>query len=88
MTKFTDYDDWFEFWLTDKRSILETMVANMNADLKVGYNPNGNSILKQKEAIEDYKKEIGATLEEFVNMDERKVQRYCYYDLIKSGVIE
>lgn len=80
-------NDWFEIWWEDKQSMLNTMLRNMNADLECGYNYFGNSIRMQKEKIEAYKQEMDFQIEKFKEMDEKKVQRWCYYDLKKRGAI-
>ena len=78
---------WFELWFEDKESILSTMVSNMQSDLDAGYNPSGNSIQSQIAEIANYKASIDSKLDEFSKMDEKSVNRWCYYDLKRRGAI-
>lgn len=84
----SDTNDWFELWYEDKESILATMIRNMQADLDAGYNYFGNSIIKQRQDIDDYKEEFDAQMENLKMMDsDSKVNRWCYLDLKKRGAI-
>lgn len=78
---------WFEIWFSDKECIVETMVKNMQDDLAAGYDYFGNSIKGQRKAIDEYKTEFNHQIDAFVEMDEKQVERWCYYDLKKRGVI-
>lgn len=80
--------DWFDIWCEDKKSILETMQRNLQSDLDAGYNPNGQSVIKQKIMIANCKNDIEKKMKEFANMTEAEVNRYCYYALVRSGAIE
>ena len=85
---FKGRDDWFELWYEDKQSMVDTMVRNMVADLNAGYDYFGNCIARQREEIEAYDKAFTAQAEAFKDMDEKAVNRWCYYDMVKRGVIE
>lgn len=78
---------WFEIWFEDKQCMIETMVHNMQADLNAGYNYFGNSITRQREMIDAYKAEIDKQLDKFATMTDEAVNRWCYYDMKKRGVI-
>ena len=78
---------WFEIWFDDKQSIVEIMVRNMQSDLDAGYDPNGKSIQEQIKMIADYKQEIDERLEKFSEMEEAKINRWCYLDLRRRGAI-
>ena len=80
--------EWFEMWKDDKLSMIDTMVKNMASDLACGYNFFGHNIRVQTEAINTYKKEYESCLDMFANMDEKAVDRWCYYDMLKRGVID
>ena len=79
--------DYFDMWFTDKQEVLSTMVKNMQADLDTGYNYFGNSIAKQRETIDRYKKDFDVQMERFYSMDIDKVGKWCYYDMKRRGVI-
>jgi len=81
-------DDWFELWFEDKTSILNTMVNNMQADLNAGYDYFGTSITKQRQIIDMYKQQFDAELDIFKSMDDKQVNRWCFYDMKKRGSIE
>lgn len=83
----TDRDDWFDVWQDDKESILQTMIRNMASDLSNGYDYFGKSIMEQKKSIEEYRQEIDNAYELFKTMDEKQVNRWCFYDLKKRGAI-
>lgn len=87
MARITDRDNWFEIWFEDRESILNTMVRNMAADLEAGYNYFGQSITKQRQEIQRYKEETDNTLDSFKDMDEKAVNRWCFYELKKHGAI-
>lgn len=79
--------DWFELWFADKTSILEQMLHNMQADLDAGYDPNGKCITDQKAEIAHYKAMFQWETDQFKNMDDKQVNRWCYYDMKKRGAI-
>ncbi len=88
MSRVTDRTDWFDIWFEDKQGMLSTMIRNMSTDLECGYDYFGKSISQQREAIEEYKKEFDRQMEQFKTMDEKQVNRWCFYDMKKRGVIE
>lgn len=80
-------EEWFEIWLDDKQAMLATMVRNMAADLEAGYDYFGSCISRQREMIAAYKAEFDAQLMSFADMTEEKRNRWCYYDMLRRGVI-
>ena len=87
MARITDRNDWFDVWFEDRESILNTMIKNMISDLNAGYNYSGQSITKQKQEIAEYKVQTDKTLDMFKDMDEKAVNRWCFYELKKHGAI-
>ena len=87
MVRITDRNDWFDVWFEDRESILSTMVRNMASDLNAGYDYFGQSITKQKQEIAEYKAQTDKTLDMFKDMDEKAVNRWCFYELKKHGAI-
>lgn len=85
--RISDRDDWFSVWQDDKESILQTMISNMASDLNAGYDYFGKSIIEQRKTIEAYKKEIDDTFDLFKTMEDKEVNRWCFYDLKKRGAI-
>ena len=83
--KFTNRTDWFEIWYEDKKAMIATMYKNMAADLDVGYDPFGASIIRQRNEIAEYQKEIDDALDTFKTMDDTKINKWCFFDLIKRG---
>lgn len=88
MARITDSNDWFGIWFEDKKSIINTMIKNMAADLDAGYNYFGTCIRKQQEDIETYKAKFDEEMDMFKSMEEKEVNRWCFYDLKKRGAIE
>ena len=86
-SRITDRNDWADVWQEDKENILFTMIKNMTSDLDNGYDYFGKSIVEQRKTIEDYKKDIDSTWDMFKTMDEKEVNRWCFYDLKKRGAI-
>lgn len=86
-SRITDRDDWVDVWQDDKESMLQTMINNMASDLNAGYDYFGKSIVKQRKAIEAYRKEIDDTFDLFKTMEDKEVNRWCFYDLKKRGAI-
>jgi len=84
----TDRDDWFDIWFEDKQSIIDTMVRNMASDLEHGYDYFGKSIRQQREMIAEYKRQFDEEMDMFKEADEKQVNRWCFYDMKKRGVIE
>lgn len=78
---------WFEMWIEDKNSIIATMYKNMVADIEAGYDPMGYCIKKQRAEIEAYQNEFDDQIDKFKEMDDAKVNRWCYYDMKKRGAI-
>ena len=85
--RLTDRDDWFDIWFSDKNSMVNTMVSNMVSDLENGYEYFGASIVSQREAIDEYKKVFDLQMDNFKTMEETEVNRFCFYDMKKRGVI-
>lgn len=86
--KLSGSNDWFNLWFADKTAMVGTMVKNMAADLDAGYDYFGNSIRSQREAIEAYQAQFDAEMDMFKGMEEKEVNRWCFYDMKKRGVIE
>lgn len=93
MPKFSDiqymgYASWFEAWYTDKKVLIQTMIENMKADIAAGYNPNGECVGKQSAAIDAANTELNNQLDVFTEFnDDTKIDRWCYHDMLKRGVI-
>lgn len=87
-TRISDSDRWFDMWQDDRECMLSTMIRNMAADLNAGYDYFGRCITNQREEIENYKKETESAFDLFKSMTEEQVNRWCFYDLKKRGVIE
>lgn len=93
MTKFSDiqyigYTSWFEAWFTDKKVLIQTMIENMKADIAAGYNPAGDCIRRQSAAIDAANAELSNQLDVFTEFnDDTKIDRWCYHDMLKRGVI-
>lgn len=83
-----NFDGYFNLWLEDVDSIIETMYKNMEADREAGYQFNGASLTRQRQEIADRQAERAKTLDLFKSMTEYDVNRWCYYDLLKRGAIE
>lgn len=79
--------DWFELWREDRESMLNTMVRNMASDLENGYDYFGKSITKQREDIDEFKRNYEADLDHIGDMEPNKVQHWCYVRLLKLGAI-
>jgi hypothetical protein len=86
-TRIWEAMDWYEIWIGDKESILDTMIRNMTSDLEHGYDYFGKSITEQREMIEAYRADIDKTLDMFKTMDSTAIIRWCYFDLKKRGAI-
>lgn len=87
MARITDSDNWFEIWFADKEAMLETMVRNMASDLENGYNYFGKCITGQRTDIENYQNKFDAEMDSFKAMNDDQVNRWCFYDMKKRGVI-
>ena len=79
--------DWFELWVADRESMLDTMVRNMRDDLDAGYDYFGKSITRQREEIERFKTEFDADMDKVGEMEPARVQHWCYIRLKKLGAI-
>lgn len=85
--RFRDFSDWFTIWFEDKRSILATMMRNLQADLDAGYSPDGNSARKQGEKILAYQKQFESEMDGFNDMTHEEIEHWCYRDLLRRGAI-
>lgn len=84
----TDSNEWFNMWYDDKKAMISTMLSNMVADLNAGYDLYGKSIREQKQMIDEYQKAFENQMDAFKEMDDKQVNRWCFYDMKKRGVIE
>lgn len=79
---------WQDMWITDKRSMVETMLRNIAADIAAGYNPVGDCIKRQREELRKYEEQFDRELMALADMTEEKAERWCKYDLIRRGAVE
>ena len=86
------YEKYYSMWKADKENIICTMYRNLTADLEAGYDPVGDTITKEQAEIEAYKAEYKALHSMLIELatDEgwNAVNRWCYKDMVKRGVIE
>ena len=85
--KYTDRNDWYELWRSDKDSIITTMVSNLHADLQAGYQPTGDSVGRQLATIADYRFNVNVQVGRLLNMSFDERNRWCFNDLLKRGAI-
>ena len=85
--RISDRDDWFDLFVEDKRSMISIMAENMAADLAAGYDYFGKSITESRKELEEYKAQFDREMDLFKTMDEKSVNRWCFYDLKKRGAI-
>ena len=86
MARYTDCKgEWFEMWEGDVKCILSIMFQNMADDLRVGYDPLGQSITTQRHEIAEYQKYIDNCYETFKPMTEDQVDHWCFYELKRKG---
>ena len=78
---------WFNIWYDDKHSVLDTMYRNIMDDIAVGYDPDGECIRKQKAELDQYEENFWNEFDKLIMMDDNNIQRWCYRDLVKRGVI-
>mgnify|MGYP003297590741 CR=1 FL=1 len=78
-------EDWFQLWVEDKMSIIDIMHQNMKDDLDNGYDPKGNSILKQMKDIEDYVHQYNEEMDKLKSMTPEQANHWCYVDGVKRG---
>lgn len=88
MVRITDRTDWFDIWFMDKNNMINVMTRNMVADIEAGYNPEGATIRREREERDAYKAAFDAQMDTFKTMTENDVNRWCFYDMKKRGVIE
>lgn len=79
--------DWLKIWHEDKECIINTMRRNMADDLKAGYDYNGVSIQRQIKEIKEYEQSFKDDLIKLAEMPDNKIQKWCYFQLLKSGAI-
>ena len=85
--KIEDKINWFELWVEDRKSMLNTMVRNMASDLENGYDYYGKSITEQRKAIDEFKAKLDEEMDMIGMMEPNKVQHWCYVRLLKLGAI-
>ena len=86
-TRFSDCDNWVALWLEDKRSMLETMIDNLAADLRAGYEPIGLCVMHQLMAIAEYRQRFDDECKAIPVEHPEAANRYCFNDLKARGVI-
>ncbi len=88
MIKYNPKVDWFSLWYSDRKSMADTMRRNLKADLDAGYDLMGHSVINQYQDINQYEEETEKVLMGFVEMTEGKVNRWCFYDMLRRGAID
>lgn len=83
----TETETWFDIWYSDRQNMLDTMIRNMQSDLDCGYDYFGKSITSQRQMIDEYKNDFDKQMDKFKEMEDSVVNRWCYYDMKKRGVI-
>ena len=78
---------YFALWCKDQRSLQETRLRNMMADINAGYYPFGESISNQVGVLESHDMEYNHTFEMFSHMDIEDIDQWCKEDLVKRGAI-
>ena len=78
---------WFQIWFEDKQWILSCMYKNISDDLEAGYNPNGESITKQRRDIESFLQKFNEEMDKIKEKTKQQVEHWCYYDLKQRGAI-
>lgn len=78
---------WFKIWFEYNQMILSEMYQNLADDLDAGYNPFGNSIMKQRRSIDEYIQKFNEEMEYIKEKTKQQVEHWCYYDLKKRGAI-
>lgn len=85
-------ENYYAMWKADKENIICTMYRNLTADLEAGYDPVGDTITKEQAEIEAYKASYKAQdyilCDMALNDGHEAVNRWCYKDMIRRGVIE
>ena len=79
--------NWAEIWHLDTKAMLSTMLENMAADLRAGYDPEGASITRQLSDIFAYKTARAAEASKLAAMTPADANKWCYRDLKRRGVI-
>lgn len=87
MARVTDSENWFDIWFEDHHAMLKTMYRNMAADIEAGYSVTGDNIQKQERDIHEYRNLFEQQIDKFKLMDDVAVNRWCFYDMKKRGVI-
>lgn len=87
-SRITDRDDWFDLWVDDTRSTIACMVSNMQADLACGYDPQGLSMTMARIELAEYRSAFDRQMDAFKLMDDKSVNRWCFYELKKTGAID
>ena len=80
-------NDWFAIWCADYEGLIETAIRNLCADLAVGYNPYGESVMRSRAVVDEFKTRYAEGLEKLKNFDEKQAGRWCYLDMKKRGAI-
>ena len=80
-------ETWWRMYLADRRSILETMRANLASDLMAGYDPDGEIVKRQRKAIDEYAADLRKRLYDMLFWPYDAKEEWCYFDLLERGVI-
>ena len=79
--------DWLEVWIDDWESLIETQNRNIQSELQAGFKWTGQHVQHEVKILKEFDSKYRDGLEKFKYMDEREVQRWCYFDLLKRGAI-
>lgn len=78
--------DYVTMWSQDKRAIIATMHRNLTSDLNAGYNPIGDCVRKQQQAITAYTANYEVELMALANKSNPNY--WCYLDMVRRGAID
>lgn len=83
--------DYYHMWKADKENIIRTMYRNMTDDLNAGYDPMGDTINRELSDIAEYKAAYKVLCDTIIEMaldhDWQFINKWCYKDMIRRGVI-
>ena len=79
--------DWFEIWCEDWEGLITTQSLNIKAELDAGWKWKSDRVQHEVNVLNQFQNTYRLQLGRFAEMEEKQVQRWCYYDLLRRGAI-
>lgn len=79
--------DWFDVWCADWEGLIETQARNVQSEIDAGWKYKSDRVQNELRILNKFNGEYRRQLGRFASMEDKEVNRFCYYDLLRRGAI-